>query len=143
MRLVSARDWARCGGAIGRPGRRAVSVTAAAAGLLLAAGCQLPFTSSSAAGPTGSGTVTVVAPTEVADAPLFIGINDGLFRQAGLTVHVIPATSVQAEVTALRLDLSPGYRGKPAGSGAGGGTNMAPLPRRRFGRAQHTARLRG
>ena len=102
MRLVSARDWARCGGAIGRPGRRAVSVTAAAAGLLLAAGCQLPFTSSSAAGPTGSGTVTVVAPTEVADAPLFIGINDGLFRQAGLTVHVISASSVQAEVTALR-----------------------------------------
>lgn len=98
MRLVSARDRARCGGVIGRPGRRAVGVTAAAAGLLLVAGCH----ASSAAAPTGSGTVTVAAPAEVADAPLYIGIKDGLFRQAGLHVRVIPASSVRTEVAALR-----------------------------------------
>jgi NitT/TauT family transport system substrate-binding protein len=74
-------------------------VTAAAAGLILVvAGCH----ASTAAAPTGSGTVTVVAPPEVADAPLYIGVKNGLFRQAGLTVRVIPATSVSAEVAALR-----------------------------------------
>jgi NitT/TauT family transport system substrate-binding protein len=98
MRLVSARHWARCGVAVGRPGRRAVSVTAAAAGLLVVAGCH----ASSAAEPTGSGTVTIAAPADVADAPLFIGIKDGLFRQAGLTVRVIPSASVKSEVSALR-----------------------------------------
>ena len=102
MRRVSARDWARCGGAVNRPGRRAAGATAAAVGLLLVAGCQLPGSSSSAEGPTGSGTVTIAAPYEVADAPLFIGINDGLFRQAGLTVRVISEPSVNAEVAALR-----------------------------------------
>ena len=97
MRLVSARDRARCGGAISRPGRRAAGVTAAAAGLLVVAGCH----ASTAAAPTGSGTVTVIAPAEVADAPLYIGIKNGLFRQAGLTVRVIPATTVKDEVAAL------------------------------------------
>ena len=97
MRLVSARDRARCGGAISRPGRRAAGVTAAAAGLLVVAGCH----ASTAAAPTGSGTVTVIAPAEVADAPLYIGIKNGLFRQAGLTVRVIPAATVKDEVAAL------------------------------------------
>jgi NitT/TauT family transport system substrate-binding protein len=46
--------------------------------------------------------VTIAAPYEVADAPLFIGINDGLFRQAGLNVRVISEPSVNAEVAALR-----------------------------------------
>jgi NitT/TauT family transport system substrate-binding protein len=101
MRLVSARDWARCG-ATGRRGRRAAGVTAAAAGLLLVAGCHVLGTSSSAAEPTGSGTVTVAAAPGVADAPLYIAIKDGLFRQAGLTVHVVPGSSVRSEVSALR-----------------------------------------
>src|SRR5215469_10600494 len=61
MRLVSARDRARCGGATGRPGRRAAGVMAAAAGLLLVAGCHVLGTSSNSSGPTASGTVTVVA----------------------------------------------------------------------------------
>ena len=102
MRLVSARDWARCGGAMSRPGRRAAGATAAAAGLLLMTGCQMLGASSGAAAPTGSGTVTVAAPPEVADAPLFIGIKNGLFRQAGLTVRVLPESSVRSEVAALR-----------------------------------------
>jgi len=101
MWLVSARDWASGGGATGRPGRRAAGVMAAAAGLLLVAGCHVPGTSSYASGPTASGTVTVVATPGVADAPLYIGIRDGLFRQVGLTVHVVSTESVRSELAAL------------------------------------------
>jgi NitT/TauT family transport system substrate-binding protein len=102
MRLVSARDWARYGGATGRRGRRAAGVTVVAACLLFVAGCHVPGGSSAAAEPTGSGTVTVAAAPGVADAPLYIAIKDGLFRQAGLTVHVVPGSSVKSEVSALR-----------------------------------------
>ena len=101
MRLVSARDWARSGGVISRPRRRVVGVAAAAAALVLVAGCHV-FGTSSAAGPTGSGTVTVAATPGVADAPLYIGIKDGLFSQAGITVHVVAGSSVGAEVSALK-----------------------------------------
>jgi NitT/TauT family transport system substrate-binding protein len=103
MRLVSAPDQARWGGRAGYPGRRAAGAAAAAASLILLAGCRFPgFSSSPAAGPTASGTVTVVAPAEVADAPLYIGIKDGFFSRAGLTVHVVSAASASQEVTALR-----------------------------------------
>jgi NitT/TauT family transport system substrate-binding protein len=101
MWLVSARDRARGGGATGRPGRRAAGVMAAAAGLFLVAGCHVFGTSSNASGPTASGTVTVVATPGVADAPLYIGIKEGLFRQVGLTVRVVPTESVRSEVAAL------------------------------------------
>ena len=100
MSHVSAPDQARWGG---RPGRRAASVAAAAAGLMLVAGCQFPgFSSSAAGGPTASGTVTVLAPPGVADAPLYIGIRQGYFSRAGLTVHVVPTSSVRQQVAALR-----------------------------------------
>jgi NitT/TauT family transport system substrate-binding protein len=103
MRLVSAPDQARWGGRAGRPGRRATGVAAAAAGLILVTGCHVPgFSSSNAAGPTASGTVTVVASPQVADAPLYIGLKDGLFSKAGLTVHVVSAATVPEEVAALR-----------------------------------------
>jgi NitT/TauT family transport system substrate-binding protein len=103
MRPVSAPDQARWGGRTRRPGRRALSAAAAAAGLILVAGCQFPgFSSSAGDSPTASGTVTVVAPPEVADAPLYIGIRDGLFSRAGLTVKIVPSTSVPQEVAALR-----------------------------------------
>jgi NitT/TauT family transport system substrate-binding protein len=46
--------------------------------------------------------VTVAATPGVADAPLYIGIKDGLFHQAGLTVHVVSVDSISAEVAALR-----------------------------------------
>ena len=74
----------------------------AAAGLLLVAGCSALGTSSNASEPTASGTVTVVATPGVADAPLYIAIKDGLFRQAGLTVHVVPGESIRSEVAALQ-----------------------------------------
>ena len=103
MRLLSAPDQARWGGRAGRPGHRAVGVAAIAIGLILVAGCQFPGTGSSAdSGPTASGTITVAAAPGVADAPLYIGIRDGLFSRAGLTVKVVPASSAQQEVSALR-----------------------------------------
>jgi len=104
MRLVSAPDRTRwAGGRAGRPGRRAAGVAATAAGLIALAGCHVPgFSSSRAAGPTASGTVTVAAAPGVADAPLYIGIRDGLFSRAGLTVHVVSGTSVPQQVAALR-----------------------------------------
>jgi NitT/TauT family transport system substrate-binding protein len=102
MRLVSAPDQARWGGRVGRPGRRAAGVAAAATGLILVTGCHVPgFSSSAAAGPTASGTVTVVAAPGVPDAPLYIGLRDGLFSQAGLTVHIVSTSSVPQEVAAL------------------------------------------
>jgi NitT/TauT family transport system substrate-binding protein len=78
-------------------------VAATAAGLILVTGCHVPgFSSSTAAGPTASGTVTVLAAPGVANAPLYIGLKDGLFSKVGLTVHVVSSPSVRAEVAALR-----------------------------------------
>ncbi|SRR5579871_503223 len=103
MRHVSAPDQARWGGRARRPGRRVASAAATVAGLILVTGCQFPgFSSSAAAGPTASGTVTVVAAPGVPDAPLYIGLRDGLFSKAGLTVHVVSPSSVEQEVAALR-----------------------------------------
>src|SRR5215831_12813721 len=103
MRRVSARDWARYGGPTGRTRRRAAGAAAATAGLVLVAGCQVLGGSSAAPEPTGSGTVTVAAPPGVADAPLYIGMKNGLFRQAGIHVRVIStSSSVRSAVSALR-----------------------------------------
>jgi len=103
MRHVSAPDQARWGGRVRRPGRRAAGAAAAAAGLVLVTGCSIPgFSSSAAGGPTASGTITVEAAPGVPDAPLYIGLRDGLFSKAGLTVHVVKSSSVPQEVAALR-----------------------------------------
>ena len=101
MRRVSARDWARYGGPTGRTRRRAAGAAAATAGLVLVAGCHVLGGSSAAPEPTGSGTVTVAAPPGVADAPLYIAMKNGLFRQAGIHVRVITTNSVRSEVSAL------------------------------------------
>jgi len=100
---VSAPDQSRWGDRLRRPGRRTAVVAAAAASLILVTGCHVPgFSSSAGAGPTASGTVTVEAVPGVPDAPLYIGLRDGLFSKAGLTVHVVKSSSVPAEVAALR-----------------------------------------
>ncbi|HWG64881.1 MAG TPA: ABC transporter substrate-binding protein [Streptosporangiaceae bacterium] len=89
------------------PGRRrraipAVSAVGAALTLALAVtGCRIPGTGSSAAAPTHA-TITVAAQPGVATAPLYLGIRDGLFRQAGLTVKIQTANSVTAEMSALQ-----------------------------------------
>ena len=103
MRRVSARDRARYGGPAGHTRRRAAGAAAAAVGLVLATGCSV-LGSSAAGEPTGSGTVTVAAPPGVADAPLYIGIKDGLFRQAGIHVRILSTAgaTVRSGVAALR-----------------------------------------
>lgn len=102
MRHVSAPDQARWGGRVRLPGRLAAGAAAAAAGLILVTGCSIPgFSSSAAGGPTASGTVTVEAAPGVPDAPLYIGLRDGLFSKVGLTVHVVKSSSVLDEVAAL------------------------------------------
>ena len=101
MRLLAGPDRARWGGRAGRPARCAAGVAVTVTSLILVAGCQFPGTGSSAgSGPTASGTITVVAPAGVADAPLYIGIRDGLFSRAGLTVKVVPAPSAQQAMSA-------------------------------------------
>jgi NitT/TauT family transport system substrate-binding protein len=102
MRLLSGPDQARWGGRAGRPGRRAAAVAATAIGLILVAGCQFPGTGSSAgSGATASGTITVAAAPGVADAPIYIGIRDGLFSRAGLTVKVVSNLSAPQAMSAL------------------------------------------
>ena len=97
MRLLAGPDQARWGGRAGRPVRWSAGVAATVTGLILVAGCQFPGAGSSAgSSPTASGTITVVAPPGVADAPLYIGIRDGLFTRAGLTVKVVPSSAQQA-----------------------------------------------
>src|SRR5690242_10755966 len=99
MRLLAGPDQARWGP--GRPVRCAAGVAATVTGLILVAGCQFPGTGSSAgSGPTASGTITVAAAPGVADAPLYIGIRDGLFSRAGLTVKVVPTSSAQPAMSA-------------------------------------------
>lgn len=103
MRPIPAPDEARSDGRAGRPGRRTAGLAAAAAGAILLTGCHAPgFSSAAAPGPTASGTVTVAALPGVADAPLYIGIRDGLFRRAGLSVRVVSMSTVPQEVAALR-----------------------------------------
>jgi NitT/TauT family transport system substrate-binding protein len=102
MSLVSALDQARWSLRARRPWRRAAAAAGTVAGLLLVTGCHVPWTSgSSASGPTASGTVTVVAPPGVADAPLYIGIKGGFFSSVGLNVRVVPSSSVKSELAAL------------------------------------------
>jgi NitT/TauT family transport system substrate-binding protein len=78
-----------------------MTLTAAATGVLVLAGCHV-LGGGSASGPAVSGTVTVAAAPGVADAPLYIGIRDGLFTAAGLTVRVHHASSVKSELAQLQ-----------------------------------------
>jgi ABC-type nitrate/sulfonate/bicarbonate transport system substrate-binding protein len=74
-----------------------VSVSAA----LLAAGCHVPGTGGSGSATTGSGSITVAAVPGVDDAPLQIGVQDGLFRQHGLSVTIQTYSNVGQEIAAL------------------------------------------
>jgi NitT/TauT family transport system substrate-binding protein len=85
----------------GRTRRRTLGVAAAATGLLVVAGCQLPGTSS-AAGPSVSGTLTVSAVPGVADAPLFVGIRERLFSRAGLTIRLQSFSTMKSQVDHLK-----------------------------------------
>jgi NitT/TauT family transport system substrate-binding protein len=102
MRLVSVDRHDGAGGAR-HPGPRLVRMAAALAfGSLLVAGCRVPGFSSSGSEPSVTATLNVVATPGVENAPLYVGIKQGMFQQAGLTINVKELTSVQAEVAALR-----------------------------------------
>jgi NitT/TauT family transport system substrate-binding protein len=103
MRLVPVRHRRPVAGDAGRPGRRVVGLAATLAfGLVVVAGCRVPGLSSSGNGSTVSATINVVATPGVADAPLYIGIKEGIFQREGLTISVKQVSSSHAEVAALR-----------------------------------------
>jgi NitT/TauT family transport system substrate-binding protein len=100
MKMVSAsrspaRPWSS--------GRARIAAGCAAASVVLLAGCQLPGSGSSGAlqqAPAGS-SITVASVPGVGDAPLYVAQQEGLFRQAGLTVHIRRYPTAAAEVAAL------------------------------------------
>jgi len=99
MKVVPARRWPA------RPwstGRARIAVGCAAATALLLAGCSLPGSGSGASeqAPPGS-SITVASVRGVGSAPLYVAQQQGLFQQAGLTVHIHSYRTTAAEVTAL------------------------------------------
>jgi NitT/TauT family transport system substrate-binding protein len=94
---IPSHRWA------GRPARVFARVAAVTAGLVLVTGCHVPFLSSNAAAPVANGTIIRVGATPgVADAPLYIAYQQGLFRNAGVNVRIINYGSVKAELRDLR-----------------------------------------
>jgi NitT/TauT family transport system substrate-binding protein len=87
----------------GRPARVLASVIALVAGLVVVAGCRIPGTSPPAtAVPTTKADITVAETPGVGDAPLFIAFQNGLFRDAGVDVHIINYSSTRAELRDLQ-----------------------------------------
>lgn len=84
-----------------RRGRLRIAVGCAAAASLILAGCQLPGTSAGGHPPVGSA-ITVASVPGIGGAPLYIALQDRLFRQRGLRVTVHSYSSVAAEVDALQ-----------------------------------------
>jgi NitT/TauT family transport system substrate-binding protein len=81
--------------------RRGVAAWGAVAAALFLAACHFPGTSGSGQPPAGS-SITVASVPGIGDAPLYIALHQGLFRQAGLSVTVRSYPSVTAEAAALR-----------------------------------------
>lgn len=104
MRLVPVGGRRHRAGGDRRPGPRFVGMAVVlASALVLMAGCRVPGLSSSAGAPSSvTATLNVVATPGVADAPLYIGIKEGLFQRAGLTINVKQLSTTRAEVEALR-----------------------------------------
>jgi NitT/TauT family transport system substrate-binding protein len=71
-------------GVLGRALRRSGPALALALALV-ATGCHVPGTSNS---PAGGGQLTVAVVPGIETAPLIVAVDDGLFRQQGLTVTV-------------------------------------------------------
>ena len=100
MKVTPARRWPA------RPwssGRARFAAGCAAAAAVLLAGCQMPGSGSSAASeqaPPGS-SITVASVPGVGNAPLYVAQQQGLFRQAGLAVHIRSYRTVAAEMAAL------------------------------------------
>ncbi len=67
---------------------------------VLASGCHVPGTGASGAA-SGSGPITVAVVPGIDNAPLRVGVQDGLFQQFGLNVTVKDYQSLGAEFQAL------------------------------------------
>ena len=93
MKLAAARYWpAR----LRSRSRVRIAGAATAAVALLLAGCHAGTSSAS------GGSVTVASVPSIGNASLFVAVQDGLFRQAGLTVHVRSYPTVASELSAVR-----------------------------------------
>lgn len=68
---------------------------------MLLPGCQTSGSSSAVTQAPPGSSITVASVSTVGSAPLYIARQAGLFRQAGLTVHIRTYSSVAAEVAAL------------------------------------------
>ncbi|AZS35693.1 hypothetical protein CVS47_00288 [Microbacterium lemovicicum] len=87
-----------------RSTRRAVGVIAAAAGVSLAlAACSGPTAPAdgSATGAPEKATLTVAINPSTQFAPLYYGIQEGIFEEHGLTLEITPQTDIAAIVSGL------------------------------------------
>lgn len=75
-----------------------VSVVAA----VLATSCHVPGTGGSGTSTTGSGSITVAVVPGIDNAPLQLAVQDGLFRQHGLSVTIRRYGSVSQVIAALK-----------------------------------------
>jgi NitT/TauT family transport system substrate-binding protein len=86
-------------GVLGRALRRSGLALALCLALVAAAGCHVLGGSSA---PTGGGQLTVAVVPGIDTAPLMVAVDDGLFRQQGLTVTVKQFPSVAQAYRALQ-----------------------------------------
>ena len=102
MRLVPIGVQAADHRRAGRLVRALASATALVAGLIVVAGCGFFGGSSAPAPPPVKADITVAETPNVGDAPLFMALQQGFFRSAGVNVHIINYTSARAELRDLR-----------------------------------------
>jgi NitT/TauT family transport system substrate-binding protein len=89
------------------PGRRLMLALASVA--LLATGCHIPGTAAASGGATGSQAITVAvvsgarsAPLSLANAPLRVAVQNGVFSQRGLKVVIKSYPTLSGVIGALR-----------------------------------------
>jgi NitT/TauT family transport system substrate-binding protein len=85
-------------GVLGRALRRSGPAVALVCLALVAAGCHVPGASNQ---PAGGGQLTVAVVPGIDTAPLMVAVDDGLFRQQGLTVTVKQFSSDEQVYDAL------------------------------------------
>jgi NitT/TauT family transport system substrate-binding protein len=77
-----------------------IALASVSAAVLVSA-CHVPGTGGSGPAASGGGSITVAVVPGIDNAPLTIGIQDGLFRQHGLSVTVKSYDSASQEIKAL------------------------------------------
>ena len=102
MRLVPSGVQAADHRRAGRPVRVFASATALVAGLIVVAGCGFLGGSSAPAAPPVKADITVAETPNVGDAPLFMALQQGFFRNACVNVHILNYSSTRTELRDLR-----------------------------------------